>query len=71
MNEESNIKRYNLKLSLEMFDALDLIAKQEATSMLVVIQRFLRLGILLYQATRAGKQIVIRDGKEEKEVILL
>lgn len=69
-------RRYNLALSEGDFETVKKIAEEERTSFLQVVQRFVRIGIMIYNAIRQDKgQVILRtktdDGKDDDQQILM
>ena len=66
------VKRYNLALPEDMFRAVEQLAQQEHTTVLEVIRRSVKLGLLAADVQKTpGASLVIRQGETEREIILL
>lgn len=69
---ETDLKRYNLVLPHELFDEVKLLADQRHTTVLELIRRFIRLGLLTsYIADNPDAMLLIREGDTERELVLL
>lgn len=67
----SEPKRYNLALPEEMFNDVTELAKQENTTFLEVIKRFIKFGLRMYKAQKQGSKLIIRTGDVDKEIVIL
>ena len=66
------VKRYNLALPEDMFREVEQLAEQEHTTVLEVIRRSVKLGLLAASVQKTpGASLVIRQGENEREIILL
>ena len=66
------VKRYNLALPEDLFREVELIAEQEHTTVLEVIRRSVKLGLLAASVQKTpGASLLIRQGETEREIILL
>jgi hypothetical protein len=69
---QSDLKRYNLSLPVKLYEDLEEIATKEHATVLEVIRRILKLGLLVAKIKDTpGATIVIREGEKERELILL
>jgi len=65
-------KRYNVVLPAELIDQLQEIADQNHTSVLELIKRFIKLGLLVVRAeTTPDLEFLVRERGVEKRVMLL
>ncbi len=65
-------KRYNLILPQDLFDEVQRIADDRQTSVVDMLRRFIKLGLLAIQVEESpGAALLIREGDTEKEIILL
>lgn len=65
------LKRYNLALPEGMFRQVVQLADREHTTVLEVIRRSVKLGLLVAEAQEAGAKLVIREGTSEREIVIL
>lgn len=65
------LKRYNLALPESLFRQVVRVADREHTTVLEVIRRSVKLGLLVAEAQEAGAKLVIRDGTTEREIVIL
>lgn len=66
------VKRYNLVLPEDLFDELQAVADQEQTTVVDVIRKFIKLGLLVVQADKSpDSKIIIREGETERELIFV
>ncbi len=65
------LKRYNLALPEGMFRQVVALAEREHTTVLEVLRRSVKLGLLVAEAQEAGAKFVIRDGTGEREIVIL
>ena len=64
--------RYQLILPIAEFEAIRAFARSTCTTIRAAIERFIRLGLVLHKASRAGHPIIIRkEGENDREIILL
>lgn len=69
MNE---LKRYNLVLPEEMYAELERVAQKRHTSMVEILRRYIKLGLLVEQIDeRPGAELLIREGARERQIVLL
>jgi hypothetical protein len=62
------LKRYNLSLPTKLFDELQLLADAENTTILELLRKFVKLGLIMYNQ---DCDILLRtDGKETKIIVL-
>lgn len=69
-------RRYNLALGVDDFESVKRIAYKERTSFLQVAQRFIRIGIMIYDAIHQDNgQVILRtkdkDGQDDDQQILM
>lgn len=66
------IKRYNLALPKALFDEVQRIADARQTTVVDLLRRFIRLGLLaIYLEDKPDAALIIREGDSEREVLLL
>ena len=65
-------KRYNLVLPEELFNEVQTVADRHHTTVLEVLRRFIKLGLLVAQAEESpDTAFLIRKGNEEQRLLLL
>jgi ATP-dependent Clp protease ATP-binding subunit ClpA len=69
---EKTNKRYSLVLPESLFDQVQALADREQTTVVDVMRRFIKLGLLAteIQAT-PGSALIIREGGKERELLIL
>ncbi|MBI4220222.1 MAG: ATP-dependent Clp protease ATP-binding subunit, partial [Chloroflexi bacterium] len=71
-NKKAKLKRYNLALPEDLFQEVELLAEREHTTVLEVIRRSVKLGLLIAQVQQTpGASFVIREGTSERQLVLL
>ena len=66
------VKRYSLVLPEELFTALQTLADQRQTTVVDLIRRFIKLGLIAAKVEDTpGAALLIREGETEREIILL
>lgn len=66
------MKRYNLVLPIELYDQLQEVADQKHTTVLELIRRFVKLGLLAVRAeTTPGLDFIVREDGVESRVMIL
>ena len=68
----NNKKRYTLVLPEALYDEVEKIAQDEETTVIEIIRRFIKLGLLAMelQASPSGA-LIIREGDKEREIFIL
>lgn len=65
-------RQYNLVLQDELFVELKKVAAQNGISMVELLRRFIRLGLLVEKLqNEPDSAFLIREGNSEREVILI
>ncbi|MBN1994504.1 MAG: hypothetical protein JW953_17535 [Anaerolineae bacterium] len=65
-------KRYNLVLPEEMFNAVKRVADAQQTSIVEVIRKFIKLGLMVFEMQETAEiTLVVKKGGEEQKIILL
>lgn len=65
------MKRINLSITEQQQNAIVEAAQSRGTSMVDIIRQCIRVGLLLYQAqSDPDAKVIIRQGSQEREVIL-
>jgi hypothetical protein len=68
----SDLKRYNLVLPEELFAELERMANKRHTSVVEVLRRYIKLGLLVEQIDeRPGAELLIREGERERQIVLI
>lgn len=61
------VKRYNLVLPMLLFTQLDNLAKEQGESIVGVLKKFIKLGLLVVELQKdPSAEVVIRRGDEEE-----
>ncbi len=72
---ESNqvgVKRYNLVLPMDLFNAIQQIADEEQTTVVEMLRRFIKLGLIAIDIARdPNSKLIIREGNRDQEILLL
>ena len=69
---EAKVKRYNLALPEDLFREVEQLAQREHTTVLEVLRRSVKLGLLAAQVQQTpGATLVIREGTTERQLVLL
>jgi hypothetical protein len=63
------MKRYNLDISVELFNELRQVADRQHTTVVDVIRRFIKLGLAVEKTSE--NTIYIREGESFSRLILL
>jgi predicted transcriptional regulator len=65
-------KRYNLKLPEELYQELQTLAERRQTTVLELLRRFVKLGLLVAKAEESPDMaFILREGDKERELVLL
>jgi len=69
---KARVKRYNLALPEDLFHEVEQLADREHTTVLEVIRRSVKLGLLVAQVQQTpGSSFVIREGATERQLVVL
>lgn len=73
MSEKATaVKRYNLVLPEELFNEVQQIADERQTSVVDILRRFIKLGLLADQIEKSpDSALLIRQGNVERQIILV
>jgi ATP-dependent Clp protease ATP-binding subunit ClpA len=72
LERERAVKRYNLALPEELYDAVQALADRQQTTVVELLRRFIKLGLLATEIQeRPGAALIIREGGREREILLL
>lgn len=66
------MKRYNLVLPEELFDEIQKIADSKETTVLAVLRKFIKLGLIASELEeKPDSALIIRTGDKEQEIVLV
>lgn len=69
---ESKLYRYNLALPKELFDELKEAADQRGMTVVEVLRKFIKLGLLVLETENTpGSALIIREGDTERQILML
>lgn len=69
---QGTLRRYNLILPEELYEAVKGIAEQQHTTVIELFRKFIKLGMLAADIANDPKsKLIIREGKTEREIVLL
>ena len=69
---EKGVKRYNLVLPEDLFEEVQKIADREQTSVIEILRRFIKLGLIASKlGDKPGAELIIRDGNRERQLLLI
>ncbi|HEX8597355.1 MAG TPA: hypothetical protein VF952_02455 [Chloroflexia bacterium] len=72
MPVDTKLKRYNLALPHELFDQLEAIAEENHTTVVEVLRRFIKLGLVAVKAQKEeNTTFLIREGEKEREILVI
>jgi ATP-dependent Clp protease ATP-binding subunit ClpA len=67
-----DVKRYNLALPQDLFREVEQLAEREGITVLEVLRRSAKLGLLVDQLQRTpGAALIIREGDQERQLVVL
>ncbi len=66
----SGLKRYNLVIPEPLFNEVQSIAEKEHTTMLELIKRFIKIGLIIARLPPNAELIIREDNKETKLILL-
>lgn len=64
-------KRYSLVLPIDIWDELEKVAAENGTTIIELIRRYLKLGLLVSQAEKKHQALLLRDDDKREEIRLL
>jgi hypothetical protein len=68
----STAKRYNLVLPDELYQEVQAIAERRHTTVVELLRRFVKLGLLVAKAEESPDMaFILREGDKERELLLL
>ncbi len=66
------IKRYNLALSVDQYNELQLVANREGETVVDVLRRFIKLGLFVDKVNQSGHaKILIRENNVDREIMFV
>ena len=66
------VKRYSLVLPERLFDEVQEIADNQNTSVLEVIRKFIKLGLVVSRVVeKPDTALILREGEIEREILLI
>ena len=69
---ESKIYRYNLALPKELFDELKSAADERGMTVVEVLRKFIKLGLLALESQdNSGSALIIREGDTERQIMII
>jgi len=68
--EKAMIKRYNLTLPKELYKEIETIAIDSSTTVLNVIKKFMKIGLIMVNCKKAGDKIIIEKDGEQREIVI-
>ena len=70
--DTKSLKRYNLSIPEELFQEVERIAKSHDTTVVDILRRFIKLGLLATKIEGTeNAALLIREGNTERQIILL
>ncbi len=72
MDQRVKTKRYNLILPTSLFDQIELLADDESASILEMLKRFIKIGLMITTLAQSpDTKVIIREGDRERELVFL
>jgi ATP-dependent Clp protease ATP-binding subunit ClpA len=69
---QPRVRRYNLVLPDELYGELQGLAERQHTTVVDLVRRFVKLGLLATQVSETpGSALILREGERERELLLL
>lgn len=68
--EKPAVYRYNAVIPAPIMDEVVAVSRKQGTTVLAMIIKFIRIGLALLKYEREGYQIIIRDGENEKQLVI-
>lgn len=64
------LKRYSLVIPESIFNEVQRTAEEEHTSIIDLLRRFIKLGLLISKISKdPNSQLIIREGDKEREIL--
>ena len=71
-DNDKKVKRYNLVIPNGLFDEVQQLADSENTSILELLKRFIKIGLLLTKFLQSpDTSLILREGNKERELIIM
>ena len=68
----TSLKRYNLVLPEELFNEVEKIANKRQTTVVDILRRFIKLGLLATQIEESPDgALLIREGNVERQIVFM
>lgn len=64
-------KHYNLALPVELFASIEEVVEDEQSTILAIILRFIKLGLLLHSVAKRGGKVLIQQGEDTREIVII
>lgn len=72
MAKVTKTKRYNLVLPEELFYQVQEVADAEQTSMVDILRRFIKIGIMVAEVnSKPNSSLILREGTDETKIMFL
>lgn len=72
MKKQKNVKRLNFFMPIEMNNKLKDIAKKQSIPVSYLLQKFIKLGFIIFDAENdSNKSIIIKEKDEETKIMFL
>jgi hypothetical protein len=72
MSKKADTKRFNLVITQDLYDNVQQIADEQHTSVVDLLRRFIRLGLIAIELQdKPDSALIIREGDVEREIMLL
>jgi|GEM_PF-2256625 len=72
VSSHGGVKRYNLVLPIDLFNAIQDIANEQHTSVVDILKRFITLGLIAYDAQKdPNAKLILKEGGREQEIALV
>lgn len=62
---KADVTRYNLSLPSPLMESLQKMADDECTTVLEIIRKFIKLGIILIESQKNGGKVILEQGGEK------
>jgi hypothetical protein len=72
VTKQTELKRYNLTLPAELFDEIQQLADERHTTVVDLLRRFIKLGLLAIKLEEdPDAALIIREGDQERQILIL
>lgn len=65
------MKRYNLTIPDELFNKMEEVAANEQTSVVDILKRYIKVGLLVDEVRSNGGKLLIRENNVDREIVIL